>query len=205
MARLFTDQKLVIASHNKGKVREISALLEPFGTTVLSAGELGLDEPVEDGDSFIANAVIKAKAAANASGLVALADDSGLCVDALDGAPGIHSARWAGPDKDFDMAMQRILDATADFEAVAAHFTCALTLCWPDNHSGGGVCETFEGHVMGKLDWPQRGSQGFGYDPIFVPDGYDISFAQMDPAAKYAISHRANAFNKLVAACFKAP
>ncbi len=205
MARLFSDQKLVIASHNQGKVKEISVLLAPFGSQVISAGDLGLDEPVEDGGSFIANAMIKAQAAAKASGFISLADDSGLCVDVLGGSPGIHSARWAGPDKDFNIAIQKILDATADFETVAAHFTCALALCWPDNHPDGGHCEIFEGYVMGKLSWPQRGNRGFGYDPIFVPDGFDLTFAEMEPAAKYAISHRANAFNQMVAACFKAP
>ena len=203
MARLFQEPKLVIASHNAGKVREIGELLAPFGTQVLNAGELGLPEPVEDGDSFIANAIIKAQSAATASGLAALADDSGLCVDVLGGAPGIHSARWAGPDKDFGLAMKNIMQATADFETVTAHFTCALALCWPPAHPNSATCETFEGRVYGHLSWPERGDKGFGYDPIFVPDGFDITFAEMEPRQKHAMSHRANAFNQLVTACFQ--
>ncbi|MBT4888340.1 MAG: RdgB/HAM1 family non-canonical purine NTP pyrophosphatase [Rhodospirillales bacterium] len=203
MARLFQEQKLVIASHNAGKVREIDELLAPFGVEALNAGELGLSEPVEDGDSFIANAIIKAQSAASESGLAALADDSGLCIDVLGGSPGIHSARWAGPEKDFGLAMDNIMEATADFEEVKAHFTCALALCWPPSHANAGSIQTFEGYVHGKLDWPTRGDKGFGYDPIFVPDGYDITFAEMEPSQKHAMSHRASAFNQLVAACFQ--
>ena len=198
MTRKFSESKLVIASHNKGKVREIGELLEPFGVEVVSAGDLALGEPVEDGETFIANAVIKAQAAAKESGLPSLADDSGLAVHALEGKPGIHSARWAGPEKDFPAAMEKIEGLIADKSDRTAHFACALALAWPDGH-----VETFEGMVEGALIWPMRGSQGFGYDPVFVAKGYDITFAEMDPDKKHAISHRANAFKKLVAACFK--
>lgn len=205
MARKFTDKKLVIASHNPGKVREIADLLAPFDVEVVSAAELGLDEPIEDGLTFAANAEIKARAGTEASGLPVLADDSGLCVDALDGAPGIHSARWGGPDKDFSLAMQRVENELADRRAGGptdkenrrAHFVCALTLAWPDGHM-----ETFEGRFDGDLVWPPRGEEGFGYDPMFRPDGYDITCAEMDPQEKHRISHRAEAFAKLVAACF---
>lgn len=195
--RQFTEGKLVIASHNDGKVREIGELLAPFGVDVPSAGELNLPEPEEDGETFIENALIKARASAQGSGLPALADDSGLSVDVLGGAPGIHSARWAGPDKNFGEAMRKVMEATADFETARAHFVCALALCWPDGHA-----ETFEGYVHGSLTWPLRGEKGFGYDPMFVPDGDTRTFAEMDPAEKHEISHRADAFRQLVSACF---
>lgn len=200
MARKFTGGTLVIASHNPGKVREIGELLAPFGADVISAGELNLDEPVEDGDTFIANAEIKALAAAKASGHIALADDSGLCVHALNGDPGVLSARWAGPDKDFTVAMRKVEEALKETKAEdrTAHFACALTLAWPDGHM-----ESFEGQVHGTMTWPARGEKGFGYDPTFVPDGFDMTFAEMEPAQKHAMSHRATAFKKLVAACFK--
>ncbi|TCS64907.1 RdgB/HAM1 family non-canonical purine NTP pyrophosphatase [Varunaivibrio sulfuroxidans] len=202
MTRRFEGGKLVIASHNAGKVREIDALLRPLGADVVSAGDLGLGEPVEDGATFVANAEIKARAAAAASGAVALADDSGLCVDALDGDPGIFSARWAGPGKDFAAAMAKIEDALARAAQEGrtsrrAHFVCALSLCWPDGH-----CESVEGKVFGVLVWPMRGQKGFGYDPIFLPDGHHLTFGEMEPDAKHAISHRANAFNLLTEACF---
>lgn len=204
MARRFDGSTLIVASHNAGKVREISDLLRPFAVNVRSAGELGLAEPDETGQTFTENAELKARAAAQAAHLPALADDSGLCVVALDGAPGIYSARWAGPDKDFDVAMVRI-----ERELVArgagggakqdwrAYFVCALSLAWPDGH-----CETFVGEVHGQLVFPRRGDKGFGYDPIFVPDGHTISFGEMAPDAKHAISHRAAAFAQLIAACF---
>lgn len=199
MARKFDGGKLVIASHNKGKVREIQDLLAPFGAEVISAGDLNLPEPVEDGDTFAANAEIKALAAAKASGLPSLADDSGLCVQALGGDPGVYSARWAGPGKDFAAAMNKVEEAlkASGSEGRGAHFACALTLAWPDGH-----CETFEGRVTGTMTWPPRGSKGFGYDPTFVPDGHATTFAEMDPEQKHAMSHRANAFKKLVQACF---
>lgn len=195
--RHFAGGRLVIASHNRGKVREIADLLAPFGAGIVSAGDLGLDEPEETGETFVANAELKARAAALGSGLPALADDSGLVVAALGGAPGIHSARWAGEHRDFAFAMCRVEEALAGKSDRRAHFVCALSLCWPD-----GACSTFEGTVYGTLVWPPRGERGFGYDPMFVPDGHDITFGEMDPAAKHAISHRADAFRKLIAACF---
>ena len=199
MPRLFTETRLVLATHNQGKVREINDLLAPFNVDVVSAGALGLPEPDETETTFIGNAKLKALAAATASGWPALADDSGLSVTALDGAPGIYSARWAGPTKDFNIAMTSVekkLDGQADR---SAKFVCALSLCWPDGH-----CESFEGEVHGTLVFPARGTKGFGYDPIFVPTGFDTTFAEMDPQAKHAMSHRAHAFKQLVAACFKA-
>ena len=198
--RKLAPGKLVIASHNEGKVREIRALLAPFGVEPVSAGSLGLPEPPETGTTFIANAEIKARSAADLSGLPALADDSGLAVEALGGDPGIYSARWAGESKDFGLAMQLVHEhlERADPEAGHdAHFVCALSICWPDGH-----IESFEGRVDGTIVWPPRGTQGFGYDPIFQPHGHDISFGEMEPDAKHAISHRADAFAKLVAAVF---
>lgn len=199
MSRHLEAGRLVIASHNAGKVREIRDLLGPFGIEPISAGELNLPEPEETGSTFIENARIKALASAEGSGLPALADDSGLCVDGLDGAPGIYSARWAGPSKDFAVAMEKV---TKELEARGvpqeqrtAHFVCALCLAWPDGHT-----EAFEGKVHGTLVWPMRGSKGFGYDPIFVPEGHDITFGEMDPAQKHAMSHRARAFEQLVKA-----
>ena len=198
MSRLFAGGKLVIASHNAGKVREIGDLLAPFGTEVVSAGALGLPEPDETGDTFVANAELKARAAAAASGLPALADDSGLAVEALGGAPGIYSARWAGESKDFARAMAKVHTAMGTEKDRTGRFVCALALAWPDGH-----CETFEGIVEGEIVWPPRGENGFGYDPIFLPKGGDRTFGEMDANAKHAISHRANAFALLVAACFK--
>jgi len=198
MARQFEGHKLVIASHNQGKVREIGELLAPYGVETVSAGELGLPEPVEDGLTFIANAEIKAVAAATASNLPALADDSGLEVAALGGEPGIYSARWAGPEKDFTVAMAAVNKKLCGTNNKAANFTCALTLAWPDGHK-----ESFEGKVHGDLTWPMRGSKGFGYDPVFIPTGHDVTFAEMDPAEKHAMSHRADAFKQLINACFK--
>lgn len=199
MHRKFDGAKLVIASHNPGKVREIGELLAPFGVEVVSAGELDLIEPVEDGDTFIANAEIKALAAARASNLPALADDSGLCVHALNNEPGVYSARWAGPGKDFSVAMQKVEEALQARDAAdrSAHFACALTLAWPDGH-----VESFEGTVDGHMVWPPKGDKGFGYDPTFQPIGHSITFAEMPPQQKHAMSHRARAFEKLVAACF---
>ncbi|MDO8607521.1 MAG: RdgB/HAM1 family non-canonical purine NTP pyrophosphatase [Phaeospirillum sp.] len=195
--RRFEGGRLVIASHNAGKVREIGELLAPFGAEVVSAATLGLEEPEETGDSFVANAELKARAAALASGLACLADDSGLAVESLSGAPGIYSARWAGPNKDFARAMAKVQSALGEEKDRRARFVCALSLAWPDGH-----CETFEGVVEGEIVWPARGSQGFGYDPIFLPAGGTLTFGEMEPEAKHAISHRADAFRKLVAACF---
>ena len=197
--RLFNENKLVVATHNQGKLREIRALLVDQGATVLSAGELGLNEPEETEDSFVGNARLKARAASKASGFVALADDSGLVVDALGGAPGIYSARWAGPEKDFTIAMQKVetnLSKTASADR-RAHFICSLSLVWPDDYD-----VTVEGRIDGQLVWPPRGDRGFGYDPIFVPDGYDLTFGEMDPDQKHAIGHRADAFARLLRASF---
>jgi XTP/dITP diphosphohydrolase len=197
MPRRFIEKKLVLASHNKGKAAEIAALLKPFAIEVISAASLGLPEPEETEDSFIGNAKLKALAATRAAKLPALADDSGLCVDSLDGAPGIYSARWAGPSKDFRHAMDRVLKGIAD-KPRGAHFVAALALAWPDDH-----CEVFEGKVFGTLADAPRGTRGFGYDPIFVPDGHDITFGEMDPEKKHGMSHRAVAFRMLVDGCFR--
>ena len=197
MVRRFSEKKLVIASHNKGKIVEIAELLAPFGIEVVSAGDLGLPEPEETENSFIGNAQLKALAAARAANLPALADDSGMTVSALDGAPGIYSARWAGPDRDFDMAMEKVNKAVGDNPDRQAHFVCALSLAWPDDY-----VENFEGRIEGDLVWPKRGKYGFGYDPMFQPRGYDQTFGEMTPAKKHEISHRARAFDQLVKACF---
>ncbi|HJS45554.1 MAG TPA: RdgB/HAM1 family non-canonical purine NTP pyrophosphatase [Rhizomicrobium sp.] len=193
--RLPRGSQLVVASHNEGKVREIKALLGPHGIHPISAGSLGLPEPEETGATFAANAQIKALACAKASGHAALADDSGLCVDALDGAPGIYSARWAGPAKDFRIAMTRIHDELRHkgLTSSAAKFVCALCVALPS-----GEMQTFEGEVHGRLAFPPRGEHGFGYDPIFIADGMEQSFAEIEPARKHAMSHRAKAFEKLL-------
>jgi XTP/dITP diphosphohydrolase len=198
--RKLAPGRLVIASHNAGKVREIEALLGPYGVDPVSAGVLDIPEPEETGTTFIANAELKARAAADLSGLPALADDSGLCVEALNGEPGIFSARWAGPSKDFGLAMRLVHQALAKVGPDSgrdAHFVCALALCWPDGHM-----ESFEGRVDGILVWPPRGTHGFGYDAMFEPLGLDATFGEIDPDAKHAMSHRADAFRKLVAAIF---
>lgn len=199
MARKLKPGRLVIASHNVGKVREINELLSPFGIGAISAGALGLPEPEETADSFAGNALLKAQAAAAASSLPALADDSGLEVAALGGAPGIYSARWAGPEKDFAKAMAKVEAALAEIgsEDRRARFVCALALAWPD-----GETAVFEGETRGSLVFPPRGDKGFGYDPIFLPDGESETFGEMDPARKHAMSHRADAFRKLTEACF---
>ena len=196
MPRRFSGSQLLIASHNPGKVEEIAALLEPFGVETISAGSLGVPEPDETGHSFEANAALKAHAAAAASGLPALADDSGLVVAALGGAPGIYSARWAGPSKDFASAMARVERELGDHDR-SATFVAVLALAWPDGH-----LEAFRGEVRGRLVWPPRGERGFGYDPMFVPSGGSSTFGEMDPVDKHKISHRARAFTKLAAACF---
>ena len=198
MARKLLPGTLIVASHNPGKVREIRDLLALFGIEPVSAGDAGLPEPEETETTFRGNAELKALAAARGSGLPALADDSGLSVHALGGDPGIYSARWAGPEKEFGLAMRKVHEALGDAEDRSAHFTCALSLAWPDGH-----VETFEGHVHGTLVWPPRGDQGFGYDPMFVPEDHTISFGEMAPDAKHAMSHRARAFAQLVEACLK--
>jgi XTP/dITP diphosphohydrolase len=195
--KLEPGARLVVATHNPGKARELAAILENRFDLV-TAGELGLPEPEETETTFVGNALLKARAAAQASGLVALADDSGLSVAALDGAPGVYSARWAGPGKDFGLAMARVeerLQATG-LEDRAAWFTCALAVAWPEE----GPALVVEGVVRGQLTFPARGERGFGYDPIFTPEGGALTFGEMEPAAKDAMSHRARAFEKLKAA-----
>lgn len=198
--RKLASGQLVIASHNDGKVREIRELLSPYGFVIHGAKDAGLPDPEETGKTFAENAAIKARAAATGSGLPALADDSGLEVAALKGAPGIFSARWAGSPRNFARAMAKVETALAEAgtEDFSARFVCALCLAWPDGHE-----ELFEGEVRGRLVFPPRGDRGFGYDPIFMPDGYHETFGEMDPDAKHAISHRANAFRKLMKACLK--
>ncbi len=204
MARRFQEDRLVVATHNPGKAREIAALLAPYDVDVGFAAELGLPEPEETGATFRDNAILKARAAVAASGLPALADDSGLAVDRLDGAPGIYSARWAGEERDFGVACARVWRELARRGAVAdadrqACFVAVLALAWPDGH-----VEAFEGRVFGTLVWPPRGNRGFGYDPMFVPAGHALTFGEMDPAEKNKITHRAEAFRKLIDACFRA-
>jgi XTP/dITP diphosphohydrolase len=195
-------EKLVIATHNPGKLREIAELIEPLGIACVGAEELGLPEPEEIGNTFLDNADLKAREAADLSGLPALSDDSGLCVDALHGLPGIFSARWAEDadgNRDWMRAMEQVwtrLEAAGPDASRDAHFACALSLAWPND----GQIEGFEGRVDGTLVWPPRGDKGFGYDPMFVPAGYEQTFGEMDPAEKHRISHRARAFEKLVAA-----
>jgi XTP/dITP diphosphohydrolase len=198
--------RLLAATHNRGKLAELAHLFEPYGVSVVGAADFGLAEPEESGDSFAANAALKARAGALRAGLPALADDSGLCVEALDGAPGIFSARWAGEKRDFAAAMARVERELADRAAPApwrASFVCALALAWPDRR-----LDVFEGRVDGRLVFPPRGAAGFGYDPIFVPDGYSQSFGEMTAEEKHglppdgslALSHRARAFQKLARA-----
>jgi XTP/dITP diphosphohydrolase len=196
---------LIIATHNPGKLKEMQALLAPFGMECLSAGALGLPEPAETETSFIGNARIKSLAAARATGLPALSDDSGCCVDTLDGAPGVYTADWAGPTRDWNLAMGKVWQALEDKQAPTprhAQFVCALSLAWSDSgRDGEGHTEDFLGIVPGQLVWPVRGTQGFGFDPMFMPEGYAQTFGEMAPADKHAISHRAAAFAQLVAAC----
>lgn len=205
-ARKLAHGKLVIASHNAGKVREMTALLAPYAIEPISAGALELPEPAETGTTFAENALIKAHAAAQASGIVALADDSGLSVAALNGAPGVYTADWAErqhfegpPGRDWYLAMGKVEGKLAELGPQAdrsAHFSCVLALAWPD-----GAAVHVEGRVHGALVWPPRGLRGFGYDPVFVPEEHTLTFGEMDPDAKHAISHRADAFRKLIAAC----
>ncbi|KGJ05732.1 dITPase [Paracoccus halophilus] len=198
--RKLAEKRLLVATHNKGKLDEIRAMMAPHGIEVTSAGEMGLPEPAETEDSFVGNARIKARAAMQATGLPVLADDSGITVDGLDGAPGVYTADWAETPqgRDFMQAMTRTwdaLEAKGVPEPRTAQFRATLVLLWPDGHE-----EIFEGIAPGRLVWPPRGQLGHGYDPIFVPDGHDITYAEMAPAQKNAISHRARAFQKLEAA-----
>lgn len=207
MTRRLGSGSLVIATHNSGKLKEISALLEPHGLKCLSAGSLGLPEPAETGTTFVENALIKARASAEASGIVALADDSGLSVQALDGRPGVYTADWAerqwfegSAGRDWYMAMGKVEGMLSEQGPNAprdAWFSCVLAIAWPDGESA-----VYEGRVNGALTWPPRGEMGFGYDPVFVPEGYEKTFAELDPAEKHAMSHRADAFKKLVAEQF---
>lgn len=202
MTRKFTEKRLVIATHNKGKLEEISALLGPYGIEVVSAGALGLAEPKETEDNFAGNARIKAHFAAKATGMPALSDDSGITVDGLGGAPGVYTADWAETPngRDFEMAMTRTwneLEAANAPSPRLAQFRCTLVLAWPDGHD-----EVFEGALAGEVVWPMRGDQGHGYDPIFQPLGHLVTFAEMDRWEKNKISHRADAFRKLIAGCF---
>lgn len=190
--------RLVLASHNPGKLVEIAELLAPFAVAVVSAGDLGLPEPEETGSTFIENAELKARAAATGAGLPALADDSGIVINALGGAPGIYSARWAGEAKDFSAAMDRVAREMGDNPDRSAHFISALSVAWPD-----GTIHTVEGRVDGIIVHPRRGARGFGYDPIFQPLGHDLTFGEMDPAVKNAMSHRARAFARLIDSVFR--
>jgi len=209
--RTFTETELVVASHNAGKVREIRELLASFPIDVLAASDLGLPEPEETGTTFTENAVLKAKAAVAASGKPALADDSGLAVDSLGGDPGIYSARWAGPDKDFAQAMRNVEEKLQEAgatgpEARTGRFVAVLALAWPDGH-----VEVFPGEIEGTLVWPPRGEKGFGYDPIFRPEGHERTFGEMTadekhgwrPGAASALSHRARAFKSLAETCLR--
>ena len=196
--KLAAGAKLVVATHNPGKLREIADLLRPLGIEAVSAGTLGLPEPEENAPDFVGNARIKAIAAAMASALPALADDSGFCVAALEGAPGVHSARWAGPGKDFAAAMARVHEQMGGATDRRAWFVAALCLAWPDGHT-----ETFVGRVDGEAIWPPRGDRGFGYDPMFLPRGGTLTFGELEPAEKHSVSHRARAFAQLAAACLE--
>jgi XTP/dITP diphosphohydrolase len=202
MTRKFEGNRLLVATHNAGKLEEIADLLKDYGVSVVGAAEMNLPEPVEDGTSFVENARIKAHAAAKATGLPALSDDSGLEIDALDGAPGVYTADWAETEtgRDFVMAMEKAHKAVLDTGMAppwTARFCCTLVLAWPDGHD-----EVFPGIMEGQMVWPMRGDQGHGYDPVFQPKGHDLTFGEMDRWAKNRISHRADAFRKFVAGCF---
>jgi XTP/dITP diphosphohydrolase len=202
MRRKLTSGRLVVATHNPGKLAEINDLVGSHGVEAVSAASLGISAPDETETSFAGNARLKAEHSAKVSGLPALSDDSGLCVDALDGEPGVHSARWAGAAKDFALAMRNVEEKLQAKGAITpgarrAHFICALCLAWPDGYG-----EIFEGRVDGTLVWPPRGSKGFGYDPMFMPDGCIWTFGEMEPTVKHKMSHRARAFRVLVDAAF---
>jgi XTP/dITP diphosphohydrolase len=196
--KLAPGTRLVLASHNKGKLAELADLLRPYDIEIISAGELGLAEPEETAPDFAGNARIKALAATLATGLPAFSDDSGFCAAALSGQPGVLSARWAGVDKDFAKAMALVNERAGDASDRRAWFVAALCLAWPDTHT-----ETFVGRVDGTMVWPPRGDKGFGYDPMFVPEGESLTFGEMEPEAKHAVSHRAKAFAQLMASCLQ--
>jgi XTP/dITP diphosphohydrolase len=195
--KLKAGDKLVLASHNKGKLKELAELLHPYQIEIVSAGALGLPEPEETAPDFAGNAAIKALAAATATGMPAFSDDSGFCVAALGGEPGVLSARWAGTDKDFGKAMALVNERVGDSADPRAWFVAALCLAWPDGHT-----ETYVGRVDGTMVWPPRGDKGFGYDPMFVPEGGIVTFGEMEPERKHAVSHRARAFAQVMASCF---
>ena len=195
--KIARGSRLVLASHNKGKLVELEALLRPYQIDIVSAGALGLPEPEETAPDFVGNARIKALAAATATGIPAFSDDSGFCVAALDGAPGVLSARWAGPEKDFAKAMGLVNERVDTSEERRVWFMAALCLAWPDAHT-----ETFLGRVDGTMVWPPRGDKGFGYDPMFLPEGGSLTFGEMEPDAKHTVSHRARAFAQVMVACF---
>ena len=202
MTRRFQGDRLLVATHNTGKLEEIAALLQPFGVAVVGAAEMNLPEPAETGTTFVENARIKAHAAAKATGLPALSDDSGIEIDALGGAPGVYTADWAETPngRDFVMAMTKTVEkltASGHPRPWTGRFCCTLVLAWPDGHD-----EVFPGTIAGEITWPMRGTQGHGYDPIFQPNGHSISFGEMDRWQKNRISHRADAFEKFVAGCF---
>ena len=196
-SRQFDGNTLLVASHNEGKVKEIKDLLENLRIQVVSARNLGLAEPEETGATFRENAELKAGLASQAANIPALADDSGLAIEALGGEPGIFSARWGGESRDFNLAMEKVEKRLAGNKNRSAAFVCALSLSWPDGHF-----ETFEGRVNGSVCWPPRGERGFGYDPIFIASGMDLTFGEINPALKHSISHRADAFRQLSEACF---
>jgi XTP/dITP diphosphohydrolase len=191
--RRYQGERLIVATHNKGKLAEFASLLSPYVNNMVSCADLGLPEPEETGATFAENAILKAQAAAKAADMLALADDSGLCVTALKGEPGIHSARWGGPERDMNAAMTRVNTELGSIKDRSAYFICVLALAWPDNH-----VETVEGRIYGTLVWPTRGDMGHGYDPMFVPKGLETTFAEMKPAAKDAISHRGRAVKELI-------
>jgi XTP/dITP diphosphohydrolase len=195
--KIARGSRLVLASHNKGKLVELEALLRPYQIDIVSAGALGLPEPEETAPDFVGNARIKALAAATATGIPAFSDDSGFCVAALDGAPGVLSARWAGPEKDFAKAMGLVNERVDTSEERRVWFMAALCLAWPDAHT-----ETFLGRVDGTMVWPPRGDKGFGYDPMFLPEGGSLTFGEMEPDTKHTVSHRARAFAQVMVACF---
>ena len=193
--RIFKEKKLVIASHNQGKIKEINELLEALNVTILSAHDLKIEEPEENGCTFQENALIKSAFVSKITGLPCISDDSGICFSDLNNEPGIHSARWAGKNKDFDLAMLKIKNAIQKIENpnYNCHFVCSLSICWPDNYD-----VTVSGHVDGKFSWPPKGDNGFGYDPIFKPLGHELTFAEMNPKFKHSISHRSIAFKQLI-------
>lgn len=196
--KIHQGSEVILASHNKGKLKEMQELMKPFKVSIRSSLELGLSEPVEDGSTFAENALIKARSAAKESGQIAISDDSGFCVKALDDKPGIYSARWAGDERNFNMAMQRVHNELGETTDKQAYFIAVLAVVWPTGQE-----KVYEGRIDGSIAWPPRGERGFGYDPMFIPHGYEQTFAEILPQEKQQISHRALAFQKLIADLFK--